>query len=651
MAVETQVLHADIVAEDHATAELRKVKAELDEMKRSSGMLSHELHETGISFAFLAERTEVFRDHFGELGRSIGETTASFGELAPALEVFGAAASVAGLLDLTREAAEARTQLAAMATTIGVTVPELEGLRLAARETDVPIDSMQTGFVRLQRAMTDAAGGKNKEVAEIFARMGISLRDAHGHLRNVGDVVPLVSESLRRTEDTTLRNAVAMKLFGRAGAELIPFLNLGRDGLDRIAAVSERLSAHFSSEDTENVEAYKNSWIELDASFQGLKDTITADLAPVLTPIVDSIRDWAAANRDWLGSSIRHDVEELRDDVAEIDFKAILADLHAVKDATTWVADLAGGWHRVFEAMVLIAGVRLLWGLSAPIRQLTTVTLEAGRLAYRLNHDVAGAWRNVGSAAAEAGAAEEVAANVGGHGLPRRAGLAGAAAREGEEAAEGALKGAASKTFLRGLVAEGLASAGGFALEGAAGLAGLALGGGEIAALGGIVYGLLHLPHWLDDLVHSINGPSVPNGVTNSRGLGNHVADPRHAGGGNVRGHHEYSIADDVRAQMPTPEQLGFIDAPIFNISLPPLKIGREPREPAKQIEIDQDHDQTVDPGESGDAEVRRAEPGAATLNIVFANAPEGLTATLQTTGTLKAGTIDYGTNKPAGGF
>ena len=647
MAAENQVLHADIVAEDAASAELRKVKAELDQMKNASRQLNHELHETGLSFALLAERTEMFRDHFGELGAVVGETGERFAELSPALEIFGAAASTVGLIDLTREAAEARTQLSAMAEEIGISTEALEGLRLAARETDVPVEAMQTGMVKLQRSMVDAASGKNKTAGEIFGRMGIGLRDAHGHMRNVNDVLPLVAESLRRTEDTTLRNAVAMQLFGRSGAELIPFLKLGRDGMERLSQVSEGLSAHYSAKNAKDVEEYKNSWVELDASLTGLKDTITADLAPVLTPIVHEMRDWIAANKEWLGSSIRDDVKELGADLKQVDFKEIQEDLREVKRATTWVADLAGGWHRVFEAMALIAAVRLAWGLTRPIRQIGVLLFDVGKLSYKLNHDLVGAWRNVGKSAAEAAAAEEVAASVGVGGLKKGAGIAGkAAAAEGEAVAEGA----ASKAAARGV-----SRVGGAALEGLTGLAGLALGGGELAALGGIGYTLFdQLPVWLNELMTSF-GPTHAALSNGGRGGAAHVADPNHDAS------RHYGRGWTANAYIPPGGAASGIVPPAsapaaFDIPVPVAPPSLPKIDLPPKIEVGGAFQNPRETSEAGGAKESDAErpsaeiDGAVTVNVRFENAPDGMTATMETTGNARAGTIDRGQNNPVGG-
>ncbi len=46
--------------------------------------------------------------------------------------------------------------------------------------TGVEAEAMEKGFVKLKRAMYDAATGKNKGVALLFQRMKIPLRDAAG---------------------------------------------------------------------------------------------------------------------------------------------------------------------------------------------------------------------------------------------------------------------------------------------------------------------------------------------------------------------------------------------------------------------------------------------------------------------------------------
>lgn len=414
-----EVLHAEIRAEATGGETIDRVRRETEKLEHELAKLHHEEHEGAgalarfaEAMAFAGERSEGLRDHAFELRAALGESGETVGELVPMLGALGAAASVTGLVDMARETAEARTQLNAMAETLGTSVAQLQAYRLGAQETDVPIEAMQAGILKLDRAMANAASGKAKDVASIFQHMGISLYDAHHHLRSTDQVLPLIAESLAHTEDATLRNAVAMQLFGRGGAELIPFLKLGRQGLEDLAHASQRLNATYSSEDNENVEAFKNSWIELDTAVGGLKDTITADLAPILTPVIHQMTDWIAANRTWIGQDIAEKFDEVSTALKSVDWARVAHDAEAVGHVLGEGARLVGGWDRLAEIIVGLALLKFAWSAAQPLIEMGKIGVEATKLGVLLTRELAEKWGLVGKAAGEAAAAEEAAAHV-----------------------------------------------------------------------------------------------------------------------------------------------------------------------------------------------------------------------------------------------
>ena len=438
-----QVLHAEIRAEATGGETIDRVREETERLHASLAHLRHEeLHETALlgrlaeSFALVSEHSEGLRDHAFELRNALGENGETIGELIPMLGALGAAASVGGLLEMTHEAAEVHTQLMAMSATLGLTVSQLQGLQYAARATDVPIDAMQHGILLLDRNMTAAASGKSKDVGEIFHRMGISLRGADGHLRSTNDVLPLLAESLSRTHDVTLRNAVAMALFGRSGAELIPLLLKGKAGIEDLEATSRRLNASFSDEDNENIERYKNAWTDLDTAFGGLKDTITADVAPVLTPFLQGITDWVANHRDDIGKTIASDLDEIGRAVKSVDWKAVEGDIGGVAHVLNEGAQDLGGWVRIGEVFAGLSVLKFAWGLGQPLLEMGAIGLEIGRLSLDLTEKLAPSWATVGAAARNAAVEEGAAASVPVGGQTPSAGTAAAEHVAGDATAE-----------------------------------------------------------------------------------------------------------------------------------------------------------------------------------------------------------------------
>jgi hypothetical protein len=113
----------------------------------------------------------------------------------------------------------------------GVAVEELQALQAAAYLADIDVTELTSGLGKLSKNLQEVATGGKGPAATAMTALGISATDATGKLRPMEDVMKDVAEKFATMEDGTTKTALAMDLFGRSGANLIPFLNEGRDGI------------------------------------------------------------------------------------------------------------------------------------------------------------------------------------------------------------------------------------------------------------------------------------------------------------------------------------------------------------------------------------------------------------------------------------
>ena len=321
-----------IRAVDEATGPLRQVVGSLrgvgEAAHHASAEVAHVEH-AGM-FAAMREHVAGVRERFGELRASIGETFAGLSEFVPALGVLGGVSSAVGLVELTEHVAEVRSELNATAIRLGVTTQQLVQFNEAAKLTDVPVEAAQNGINRLNRAIGDSAAGKNKQAMALFSHLHISLRDANGHLRTAAQLFPQLADAFRNTADPAMRTRMAMVLMGRSGTQLIPMLMEGSAGLREFAEQSKAVNFTPDPEQAEGLERFHRAWILLKDAVQGLADEIGTALAPVLTPIVDRLREWITANRDWIATDISAKVKALADAFAGFDLSHPIASLGEV---------------------------------------------------------------------------------------------------------------------------------------------------------------------------------------------------------------------------------------------------------------------------------------------------------------------------------
>ena len=342
------------------------------------------LSAMGAPFTRAAGPVKSLAHHVGHLRHQLGEVGEKVTEIVPLLGTLGAAASIAGVFELTHKIAESFSVLNHQALTLGVTAGAIQTLGYVAKMTDTPIESMNTGLFRLNRGIADAAAGKNKDAAGLFHHLGIATRDASGHLISAADVMPRLQEAFRNTTDPAMRARMAMVLFGRGGKEMLPFLMASKEDMAAWSDQASRMVYPFTKEDGENLEAFKRGWVGLTAAGQGFLDEIGAKLAPVLTPVVDKIANWVASNRDWLSTNITDAVRSLADAVMKIDFGQVVKDTKAWLSAAGDLLDKVGGLKTVIIALAGFMAAPWLAAAASFLKTLAEIAGAAVRAAWAI---------------------------------------------------------------------------------------------------------------------------------------------------------------------------------------------------------------------------------------------------------------------------
>lgn len=123
---------------------------------------------------------------------------------------------------------------------IGVTTDELQAFRFAGAQAGIETEQMDTAITKLAKSMGTAADG-NKEMIELFERLGVKLLDAKGELRPVADVMPEVARGILNIGSTSQRTATLMDLFGRSGAKMTTVLEEFAKGSDSVVSSARDL--------------------------------------------------------------------------------------------------------------------------------------------------------------------------------------------------------------------------------------------------------------------------------------------------------------------------------------------------------------------------------------------------------------------------
>ena len=198
---------------------------------------------------------------------------------ASALGAIGVGLSVAAFTGWIKSAIDAADETNKMAQKIGVAVQDVAGLQLAFRQAGIEGGALQTSMGKLSVAI---ANGN-----DAFVAMNISTRNADGTLKSTRQVLGEVADKFKSYEDGASKTALAIQLFGKAGADLIPLLNAGADSLDQFDEMARKLGLTITDETAARAEKFNDTLDLMGQGFKGISMQVMAELLPTLEGLAD----------------------------------------------------------------------------------------------------------------------------------------------------------------------------------------------------------------------------------------------------------------------------------------------------------------------------------------------------------------------------
>jgi Phage-related minor tail protein/Lambda phage tail tape-measure protein (Tape_meas_lam_C) len=253
----------------------------------------------GSALAPFGEIGRVIGEAFGQiglLGGSAAQSLAKMGGGMSALAIGGGvaigalAAIEAASIGLTIHTAEAAARMLVMSQTTGVSVEALSGLAFVAKQSGVEAEVMENGLTKLNKAIF-AAGTAAPGTVNAFTRLHIAVRDSNGEFRDTQDVFRDIAEKFAGMEDGPVKGALAIQLFGRAGAALIPILNQGKDGIDEFIKTAQALGIVLDTETAEAAHKFEQSLNTIKAAGDGVSLQLTKALLPALQQVASALTE------------------------------------------------------------------------------------------------------------------------------------------------------------------------------------------------------------------------------------------------------------------------------------------------------------------------------------------------------------------------
>ena len=180
---------------------------------------------------------------------------------------------------------------------VGLTVQAFTSLAHAARMSDLDNQQLIVGMKTLSQNMVEAQRHTGDGEA-VFRRLGISAVDASGKLRATDDVLLDLADVFSKSADGAGKTEAAVKLLGKSGLDLIPFLNQGRAGINELREQAKRLGLVLSEDDAKAADEFNNKLKEMDATVKGLTVSIGLPLVRGLTEAMQMFQELGHSIKD-----------------------------------------------------------------------------------------------------------------------------------------------------------------------------------------------------------------------------------------------------------------------------------------------------------------------------------------------------------------
>lgn len=206
--------------------------------------------------------------------------------------VVAAGVASAAFMALVAHQIEVGEQLAHMSDEFGMSTTALTQLDHAADLAGVSTEQLGVSFKFMQKTLVEAVQGSSRQ-AEAYQRLGLSARE----LVNMKpeDAFKRIADALSKVENPALRTSLAIQVFGRAGAAMIPMLKEGAKGLADAAEEANRFGLTINRVQAGQLEAAAVSLKKVGELAQGSARQFAVGLAPAISTVTERLLKGANA--------------------------------------------------------------------------------------------------------------------------------------------------------------------------------------------------------------------------------------------------------------------------------------------------------------------------------------------------------------------
>jgi len=201
------------------------------------------------------------------------------GGLNTAFKALGAALAVGVVANFARRTIDAADAFGKLSTRTGIAANALQGYVNAGKLADVSQKQLEVGLKTFARTSFEASQGI-KTYAEAYDLLGVSVRASDGNLKASDVLLGELADKFKELPDGPQKAALAMRIFGKSGADMITLLNGGSEALSEF-------SYDLSNDFAPRAELFNDTITKIGFKFEELSLQLFDRLLPALQVLVE----------------------------------------------------------------------------------------------------------------------------------------------------------------------------------------------------------------------------------------------------------------------------------------------------------------------------------------------------------------------------
>ena len=300
--------------------ELNNAQAELNKLVKNVNDNEKAMEQSADATKENAESVE----DFGKEAEDSGKKALSLGDIIKANLISDAIkAGLSALVDGVKAVGSAMAEslsagaeyadnILTMSTVTGISTENLQKYNAVAELVDVSTETLTKSMAKNLKSMTSAQEGTGA-MAEAYGKLGVSVTNADGSLRDSETVYWETIDALKNVTDETERDSIAMVLLGKSAQELNPLIAQGSEGIKALGDEAVKMGAVLSEDALNSLGAVDDEMQRFSSITSATSNLFASAFAPAISTLMGGVNDLGSGFNYLLSSIIGGDSGSVED--------------------------------------------------------------------------------------------------------------------------------------------------------------------------------------------------------------------------------------------------------------------------------------------------------------------------------------------------